>query len=328
MGYIGKRHAEIILQHPRANLVGICDIKDQDELELENISAPFFSSVEALLSAGIETDVVCIATPNGLHAAHAVLAMDAGKDVIIEKPLALSKKDSEAIIAKAQQKDRKVFCVMQNRYSPPAIWLKEILNSGRLGKIFIVQVNCYWNRDDRYYKKGGWKGTAELDGGTLFTQFSHFIDMLYGNFGDIKNMKATFRDFAHADTTAFEDSGIIHFDLVNGGIGSINYSTAVWDKNMESSITVIAEQGTIKIGGQYMNAVEYCHIKDYTMPLLPGTSPANDYGHYTGSANNHRLVFENVINVLDGKEDIQTNAEEAMMVVDIIERMYKLKAQQ
>lgn len=325
MGYIGKRHAEIILQHPRANLAGICDIKDHDELGLENIPAPYFNSFEALLAAGPETDVICIATPNGLHATQALLALDAGKDVIIEKPLALSKKDSEAIIAKAAQKGRKVFCVMQNRYSPPAIWLKEMINSGKLGKIFMVQVNCYWNRDDRYYKKGGWKGTVDLDGGTLFTQFSHFIDMLYGNFGDIKNIKATFRDFAHTASTNFEDSGIINFELVNGGIGSINYSTAVWDKNMESSITVIAEKGTLKIGGQYMNTVEYCHIKDYTMPELSETNPANNYGPYSGSANNHGHVFENVINVLDGKGAIQTNADEAMMVVDIIERIYKLK---
>ncbi|MEJ7610084.1 MAG: Gfo/Idh/MocA family oxidoreductase [Ferruginibacter sp.] len=327
MGYIGKRHAEIILQHPRTNLAAICDIKDPSTLGLENTAAPFFGSVDALLSSGIETDVVCIATPNGLHAPQALLALDAGNHVLIEKPLALSKADCEQIIAKANQKGSKVFCVMQNRFSPPAVWLKETVSSGILGKIFMVQVNCYWNRDDRYYKPAGWKGTADLDGGTLFTQFSHFIDILSLLFGDIKNIKATFRDFNHSHSTEFEDSGVIHFDFVNGGMGSINYSTAVWDKNLESSITVVAENGSVKIGGQYMNEVEYCHIKDHKMPVLAGTNPANDYGHYRGSADNHGKVFENLINVLDGKEAIQTNAEGAMMVVDIIERIYKLKVQ-
>lgn len=239
--------------------------------------------------------------------------------------MALSKADAEKVIFKALQVHRYVFAVMQNRYSPPSEWLKQLLESGRLGKIFLVQINCYWNRDERYYKEDSWHGNKYLDGGTLFTQFSHFIDLMYWCFGDITNIQARFEDFNHKNLTDFEDTGIVSFDFINGGIGCLNYSTSVWDKNLESSITIIAENGSIKVGGQYMNKVEYCHIKDYTMPELAPTNPGNDYGAYKGSAANHHFIIENVVEVLKNGVPITTNALEGLKVVDIIEKIYRLK---
>jgi predicted dehydrogenase len=214
---------------------------------------------------------------------------------------------------------------MQNRYSPPSVWLKEIMDRKTLGEIYMVQLNCYWNRDDRYYKAGGWKGTQDLDGGTLFTQFSHWIDIMYWLFGDIANIQAKFADFNHKDSTAFEDSGFVSFDFVNGGMGCINYSTAVWDKNLESSLTIIGSKGSVKVGGQYMDQVEICNIKDYVMPELEPVNPANDYGAYKGSANNHSNVIENVVSTIKGTNKITTNALEGLKVVDIIERIYALR---
>ena len=333
-GFIGCRHVEVIQKNPDAELVAVCDLKGNLELGIGNLPAgrqgwddalPLFHSLEEMLKAELPIDVVCIATPNGLHAQHALAALNAGKHVLIEKPVALSAKDAQEIIDTAKRVDRKVFCVMQNRYSPPAAWLKQITAEGTLGKIFMVQINCYWNRDDRYYKKGGWKGTADLDGGTLYTQFSHFIDIMYWLFGDIKNITARFNDFTHANSTEFEDSGIVNFDFVNGGMGCINYSTAVWDTNLESSITVIAEKGTVKVGGQYMNAVEYCHVKDYSMPVLPEANPANNYGGYSGSAANHNLVYDHLIDLIVNGQIINTNVEEALKVTEIIENIYKLR---
>ena len=193
----------------------------------------------------------------------------------------------------------------------------------------MVQINCYWNRDDRYYYKNGqqhaWKGRMDLDGGPLFTQFSHFVDIMYWLFGDIKNIQANFHNFSHQHSTEFEDSGIVHFDFVKGGMGCINYSTAVYDTNLESSLTVIGAEGSLKIGGQYMNEVEYCHIKNYTLPTLEPSNPANDYGAYKGSANNHLHVIENVIDVLKNRTTITTNALEGMKVVEMIEKIYALK---
>src|SRR5690606_10018618 len=136
------------------------------------------------------------------------------------------------------------------------------------------------NRDARYYKPGTWKGTADLDGGTLFTQFSHFVDIMYWLFGDITDIQGRFADFNHQDLTAFEDSGLVNFRFLRGGLGCLNYSTSVWDRNLESSITVIGSKGSVKIGGQYMDQVEVCHVQDYAMPPLPPTNPATDFGAY------------------------------------------------
>jgi UDP-N-acetyl-2-amino-2-deoxyglucuronate dehydrogenase len=326
-GHIGKRHAEMITRDAGAELVALCDIRPREELCLEAYEVPFYGNLASLLSAGLDLDVINICTPNGLHASMAIEAIETGHHVVLEKPMALTLSDAERVVYTSLKHSRQVFCVMQNRYSPPSVWIKEMVESGRLGKIYMVQLNCYWNRDERYYKAGGWHGDAQLDGGTLFTQFSHFIDILYWLFGDICHIQARFADFNHATLTDFEDSGLVTFDFVNGGMGALNYSTAVWDKNMESSLLIVAENGSVKIGGQYMNEVEYCHIKDYVLPELKPTNPGNDYGSYKGSAQNHNFVIRNVVNVLSGKsaETITTNVLEGMKVVDIIQRIYAKK---
>ncbi len=324
-GHIGKRHAEMIVRNEEAELVAMCDVLSKEKLGLEKYDVPFFSSIDELLNSDLEFDVMCVASPNGLHGEHSMKALDKGKHIVCEKPMALTVADCEKIIFKALQASRHVFCVMQNRYSPPSAWIKEVVENKILGDTYMVQLNCYWNRDERYYKKGNWKGTKDLDGGTLFTQFSHFIDIMYWLFGDIKEVQARFNDFNHKDLTDFEDSGTVNFNFVNGGMGCINYSTSLWNTNMESSITIIGSHGSVKIGGQYMNEVEYCNIKDYTMPELAPVNPANDYGTYKGSAANHHYIFENVIDVLKGRNVITTNALEGLKVVDIIERIYALK---
>ncbi|MEO8761396.1 MAG: Gfo/Idh/MocA family oxidoreductase [Bacteroidia bacterium] len=324
-GHIGKRHAEMVRRNSGCELIAVCDTLPKEKLGLENLQEKFYTNIDDLLKSHPDLDVVNVCTPNGLHAEHALKALDAGKNVVVEKPMALSKSDCEKVIYAALHNHKTVFCVMQNRYSPPSAWLKDVIDTKTLGDIYMVQLNCYWNRDERYYKKGGWKGTQDLDGGTLFTQFSHWIDIMYWLFGDIKNIQAKFADFNHQASTAFEDSGFVSFDFVNGGMGSINYSTAVWDKNLESSLTIVGSKGSIKVGGQYMDVVETCNIKDYTMPVLGETNPANDYGAYKGSANNHHNVIENVVDTLTGKHKITTNALEGLKVVDIIERIYALR---
>ncbi|MBL7934776.1 MAG: Gfo/Idh/MocA family oxidoreductase [Bacteroidia bacterium] len=324
-GHIGKRHAEMVRRNPNCELVAVCDAAPKDILGLNDLKEKFYSSIDDLLNNHPEIDVINVCTPNGLHAQHALKALEANKHVVVEKPMALSKADCEKIIYKALDQSKTVFCVMQNRYSPPSIWLKEVVESKTIGDVYMVQLNCYWNRDERYYKAGGWKGTQDLDGGTLFTQFSHWIDIMYWLFGDIKNIQAKFADFNHQNSTAFEDSGFVSFDFVNGGMGSINYSTAVWDKNLESSLTIVGSKGSIKVGGQYMDQVDVCNIKDYVMPTLAETNPANDYGAYKGSANNHHNVIENVVDTITGKTKITTNALEGLKVVDIIERIYALR---
>ena len=327
-GHIGKRHAEMIRRDDEGELVAMIDVRSKEECDAVDFNVPFFSNFDELLASGLDFDVVNVCTPNGFHASQSLAALEAKKHVVCEKPMGLSKDSCEKMIFKALQVSKQVFCVMQNRYSPPSQWIKEVVESGTIGEIYMVQLNCYWNRDDRYYKKGGWKGTKDLDGGTLFTQFSHFIDIMYWLFGDIDNIQGKFADFTHQNSTEFEDSGFVSFDFVNGGMGCINYSTAVANQNLESSITIIGANGSVKIGGQYMNEVEVCNIKDYVMPELAPTNPGNDYGAYKGSAANHNYVIKNVIDTLKGRTSATTNALEGLKVVEIIERIYKVRNEQ
>jgi len=317
-GHIGKRHADMIRQNQAAELVAVVDT-----LPIEGIQEAYFSSLEALFASELRFDVAVIATPNYLHAPQAIKCLNHNKHIIIEKPFTLNTSDAEAIISLAQKQAKQVFCVMQNRYSPPAKWLKSIIESGKLGSLYMVQINCFWNRGDGYYQQSDWRGQTQTDGGTLYTQFSHFIDMMYWLFGSISNVQSRFANFNHTDTIQFEDTGLIHFEFDQGGIGSFNYTTSVYQKNLESSITIVAENGTIKVGGQYMNEVLYCDVKSYEMPQIEASLPPNDYGHYKGSAANHQYIYQNVIEVLNGAAEIDATAEQGMKVVEIIENIYQ-----
>ena len=253
-GHIGKRHAEMIRRDEEGELVALIDVRSVQECMAEDFNVPFFNSFDELLEAGLAFDVVNVCTPNGFHASQSIAALEAGKHVVCEKPMGLTKDSCEKIIYKSLQVSKQVFCVMQNRYSPPSQWIKSVIDQKMLGEIFMVQLNCYWNRDDRYYKADSWKGKKDLDGGTLFTQFSHFIDIMYWLFGDIENIQGKFADFTHANSTDFEDSGFVSFDFHNGGMGCINYSTAVADQNLESSLTNSAQHCfTTPTGSLYAN---------------------------------------------------------------------------
>ena len=322
-GHIGRRHATIIHEYPETELAAIIDIDPlvtKHDLYPKNV--PFFESIDAFIEANIACDVVNICTPNFYHIPYAIQAMENQKHVVIEKPMGLNKAECEKAIEVSHKNDKRIFVVKQNRYSPPSKWLKEVVDKGLLGDIYLVQNNCFWNRDERYYTPRTWRGDKELDGGVLFTQFSHFIDIMHWIFGDVKNVKTVIKNFSHKELTEFPDSGISHFEFIKGGIGSIQFSTSVWDQNMESSITVIGSKGSVKIGGQYMDKVEYCHIDGIETPKLPNTNPPNDYGPFKGSAANHHYVIENLVKTLNGETEINANAQESMKVVEIIEKIY------
>ncbi len=316
-GRIGKRHAAVIQKTDGAELVALCDVLGKEGLDLDNYAVPFYNSLEELLNSGIAIDAACVATPNGLHAANALQVLRAGNHVVIEKPMALRKKDCEEILSEASKQNKQVFCVMQNRFSPQAVWLKRLLEEKVLGDIYIVQINAFWNRDERYYNGKTWHGSKEMDGGTLFTQFAHFIDMIYWLFGDIKNINSRFFNFNHRGITDFEDSGFIQFDLINGGSGSMNYSTAVWEKNLESSITVIAQNGTVKLGGQYMNELLVCNIKGCLVPQSDQQKGENKEPGY-----HYRLFFEHIVSDLKGATTSQFNLSDGVKVVELVERIY------
>jgi len=308
-GYIGKRHAAMIEQHPACELTALIDPDQNNFLCSQHTHIPRFASLGEYFNKNGDADIIVIATPNGTHAELALEALGHRKHVLIEKPMALTANDAGAIVKKAEEVNRKVMVVLQNRYSPVSKWLKDVVQSGVLGQLFYVQTNCFWNRDERYYKKGSWHGTSDLDGGTLFTQFSHFIDTLYWLFGDMYNIKSRLYNFRHQHLTDFEDTGIITFEFKGGGTGSFNFSTAAWDKNTESSITIIAEHGSIKVSGQYMNSLEYCHIRNYTPPVFE--PPLKD---------NHYYILDEMVTAI--KQDEPTNVKDGQYVVSLIETMY------
>jgi len=325
-GRIGQRHAKIINEFESTELISVTDTNQEQFTKINelDLDANSYASIEDFLKKDMnQSELVTIATPNGFHAKYAVLLLNHGYHVLIEKPMAHSVDECEAIIEAEKNSGNQVFVVKQNRYSPPSEWLKEIVSKKIIGDTLMVQVNCYWNRDDRYYASSDWKGTKDLDGGALFTQFSHFIDIMFWVFGDIKNPKAIVKNFTHPELKDFDDSGFAQFEFENGGIGSINYSTSCWDTNMESSITVVGTKGSLKIGGQYMNEIEYCHIEDYKMPVLAETNPPNDYGPYKGSAANHHYVFENIVETFSGNTKPTASSFDGMKVVSIIERIYR-----
>ena len=325
-GHIGRRHAAIVHAHPGAELAAVCEI---GALSTESLPAnvPVYDDLSRMLAERV-FDVACICTPNGLHAAQAVACLEAGRHVIIEKPLALTVADCDRIIATAAARDRRVFGVMQNRYSPASVWLKELMEAGRLGDVLQVHVNCFWNRDGRYYGAGNerhsWHGHRELDGGVLFTQFAHFVDLLCWTFGAVEVIAARAANQTHRAYHDFPDSGMVHFRLPGGGFGSMNYSTVIYGTNFESTLSVIGSRGTVKLGGQYMNEVRYCHVADVAVPDLPRAAPPNDYGGYQGSAANHHHVIDNAIRVLRGEAEVATPATEGREVVRFITEVHRM----
>lgn len=319
-GHIGRRHAGII--RDLGFEVHICDKIDGGAGRAGRDLPVRIELTRDMAAEGELRGVAAICTPNYLHCGQAIEWMRRGYDVVLEKPMGLSAAECREVIAVAKELDRRVFCVMQNRYSPPSAWLKDLIGSDRMGKIYQVQVNCLWNRSSAYYEQSSWKGKLREDGGTLYTQFSHFVDTLLWLFGDIEPVYARFQNFNHPEIE-FEDSGYFDFKILKGGVGSFTYSTSAHGQNLESSITILAEHGSVKVGGQYMEQVLACNIKDYTMPDLLPTLPPNDYGFYKGSASNHGYVYSNVLDVLAGKASIHCTAEEGLRVVELIERVYR-----
>ncbi len=315
-GNIGSRHAHHIIQNENAELVSIASLQPKPS----DVSCNYYQDLATMLS-NEELDVLNVCTPNYLHCEHTVMALNNGTNVVCEKPMSMSTTESDQMIRAATQNDKKLFVVKQNRHNPPVAAVKKLMQEEAIGKIYLVNINCFWNRNEQYYNQSDWRGSKEKDGGCLYTQFSHFIDILYYLFGDVRVLSGNTHNFMHPyiDT---EDTGVFLMETLNGAMVNFNYSTSSFEKNMEGAITILGEKGTVKIGGQYLNTIEYQNIKDHQIPDINISAKSNDYGLYQGSMSNHDLMIQNVIDHLQGKADMMTNAQEGKEVVSIIERMY------
>ncbi len=319
-GRIAHRHASLIVK--LGKLVAVCDT-DQQKLNAfaDQYRALPFSSFNSFIAANLLVDIVVICTPNGLHASQAIAAMQAGYDVLVEKPVALLASDVDAMIAAADSTQKQLFTVMQNRFNQAVMAVKKAIDNNQFGKIYSIQLSCFWNRPIAYYEDG-WHGTKNLDGGTLFTQFSHFIDLLLWLFGLVKNTQAILQNAAHEGSIEFEDQGVIIVEFENGIIGTINYSVNAFEKNREGSLTILGEKGIVKIGGEYLNRIEYQSFKNHEMIIPTDNSTPNDYGTYKGSMSNHHLVYASLINCIQKKQPYYTSATEARSTIELINTIY------
>jgi UDP-N-acetyl-2-amino-2-deoxyglucuronate dehydrogenase len=322
-GAIGARHAAVIDAEPRAELVGVYDIdpaRSQGLAQKYGESLARFTSYDDLLAKS-GADIVNICTPHGLHSSMAIRASEHGKHILVEKPMALSVADAEAMIRAADRHGVQLMVVKQNRFNVPIVLTKQAMESGHLGKVFMVKCDVLWNRHDGYYNESNWRGRKNLEGGALHTQASHFIDLLNWWFGNVVAAQADLATRNHK--IEIEDCGNAILTFESGVMGSITWTTCVYSKNYEGSITIVAENGTIKIGGSYLNKIEYWDVRSLPLreDILFNDKP-NAYGKYQGTSSNHDKVVANVIAKLLGERHHVVHGEEGLMSIRAIQKIY------
>lgn len=307
-GNIAKKHQAALSQIENATLLAV-----YDKLPIADNTIDHYDNLDQFL--GLDHDLITICTPNGFHKKHSIAALEKNHHVICEKPLGLSAEDCKSMIATARAHEQKLFCTMQNRYSPVSQWLKSLVTDKSLGEIYLVNVACYWNRNKEYYRQSPWRGKIDKDGGTLFTQFSHYVDTIHWLFGNIKVRNGSFNNFDHGEMIEFEDTGLFNFTLDNGGMGTFSYTTSCYEKNFESSMTIIGSKGTVKVAGQYMDTVTYCNLEKGQQPDLPQNN----------NISNIAQVYKHAFDVIKKNDTELRSAHEALRVVETIEKVYKFR---
>ena len=319
-GRIAPRHAEQIKKY--GQLIAACDIiKERADVFAEKYSAKAYYKIDDLLAAEKLLDIVCVCTPNGYHAEHCIKSAQAGKHVLCEKPLCITSAAAWQMIETARLCRKNLFVVKSTRFNPSLQSLKKIIEEGTFGHLYSFQLNCFWNRPAQYYSDS-WRGSLFPDGGTLYTQFSHYIDALIWLLGDVKIVSGYRKNLAHKGIIEFEDSGIAAIEMNNGMLGGLNWSVNTFQKNMEVSLTILGEQGSIRIGGEYMNRIEYQCTNGPDIKSSSFPEQANDYGFYKGSMSNHDKVYENLVKALKDENHPFVNALDGLKTVELIEKIY------
>jgi UDP-N-acetyl-2-amino-2-deoxyglucuronate dehydrogenase len=318
-GQIGARHARQMARC--GQLIAVADTAFEKALQTaEAFNATAYPSIQTLLDAE-RPDLLAVCTPNDLHAPQSILALRSGIHVLCEKPMCLTSLESGAMIAAARLSGRHLFVVKQNRFNPPVQLLHRLLREGRLGRVLSFQVNAFWHRPPAYYLNSDWHGKESRDGGVLFTQFSHFIDLLCWLLGKLDVTGVQRDNYLMKGLTDGEDTGIVTLKTADGAIGMIHYTVAAWSKNMEGSLTVLGEKGTVKIGGEYLNELDYFRVQGMEAPTLASSRPANEYGAYQGSMSNHDKVYDELVKALRRESFDLASAVEAGETVTLIEQI-------
>ena len=321
-GNIGGRHIAVVDAEDGAEVVAICDVDEDKVKKLSELydGIPYYTDYDKLLQeSGAEMINIC--TPHGLHCEMSIKASQMKKHVLVEKPMALSSKDCKRMIAEAKAYDVRLLVVKQNRFNKPIALTTEALNEKKLGQIYMVQCNVIWNRHQEYYNNSDWRGKLKYEGGALHTQVSHFIDLLIWWFGDVIEAKTSLETLNH--DIEIEDAGITNVKFDSGVMGSLLWTTCTYNRNYEGSITIIGEKGTIKIGGAYLNKIEFWDVQSYPLPEdIDFSDKPNDYGKYQGSSSNHdKLIHVLVENITSSMKEI-VEGDEGRKTTEAIELIY------
>ena len=322
IGNIGSRHLAVIDAEPRAKLVDICDIKkDMCDKFSELYNVPAYTDYIEMLQK-TSADVINICTPHALHAPMAIEAADAGKNILVEKPMALTLEDTIRMNEAAMKNNVRLMVVWQNRHNVPIKLAKKALEDKALGQIYSVHCAVLWNRPQSYYDRSSWLGRKELEGGALYTQCSHFIDLLIYMFGDIQRVNSIGETKSHS--IEVEDCGVAMMKFKSGVMGTLSYTNCVYNKNYEGSITIIGEKGTIKIGGSYLNTIDFWDIQSYPLPHdINYNDRPNNYTKYKGTSSNHdKVITEVVADFLDAKKRV-AGWEDGHKVIEAIRMIYR-----
>jgi UDP-N-acetyl-2-amino-2-deoxyglucuronate dehydrogenase len=319
-GMISPKHIKAIIDLPEAELVAVCDtIKERADKIAQEEKCKSYQNYEDLLKEDL--DVIAISTPSGMHANMSIKALESGKHVLCEKPMALNTKDTQKMMEAEKKSGQKFFLVKQNKFNPPIRALKDAVYHNKLGNLIMINSNVYWNRNDQYYANENWRGTKNIDGGMFFTLASHFLDLMLWIGGKVESVQSVMGNYNHPQIET-EDAGIVLLKFKNGAIGKILVTTCVQPKNMEGNLYVLGTKGTVKVGGKYLNELEHWYVEGVETPKLEKSAPANDYGFYQGSMSNHDKVYKNVLDVLLKGEEIKTNSQQGHESIEVIQAAY------
>jgi UDP-N-acetyl-2-amino-2-deoxyglucuronate dehydrogenase len=318
-GRISANHFDSLEKHAAsAELVGVCDMDPEALAKAESrTGVPGYKSLEAML-AGTNADIMILATPSGIHATQAIQVAAAGRHVMTEKPMATNWKDGKRMVRACDQAGVHLFVVKQNRRNATLQLLKRAIEKKRFGRIFMVNINVFWSRPQAYYDSAPWRGTWEFDGGAFMNQASHYVDLLDWLIGPVESVQAYTATLAR--NIQVEDTGVLGIRWRTGALGTMNVTMLTYPKNLEGSITVIGENGTVKVGGVAVNKIEHWTFADSD----PDDEMVERASYETTSVYGfgHPLYYDNVIKSLRGEAIPDTDGREGLRSLEILIATY------
>lgn len=321
-GRISVNHLSAIKQHETdLELVAVCDNNPERlKTAMDAHKVKGYDCLETLLKES-DADVIVLCTPSGLHAEQTCLIAEYHKHVITEKPMATRWKDGINMVKACDKAGVYLFVVKQNRHNATILALKKAIDSGRFGRIFLVHSNVFWTRPQSYYSQDRWRGTWEFDGGAFMNQASHYVDLLDWLIGPVESVQAMMATLGRS--IEVEDTGVLNIKWRSGALGSMSVTMLTYNKNMEGSITILGEKGTVRLGGAALNEVQHWEFQDNPNEAADISKLNYEISSVYGSG--HQRYYENVIKVFRGDAKPQTDGREGLRSLELLVSAYLAK---